>query len=102
MIIDSFHAAYLSWDRTNNLATSQLNTERYFDYGYFSLEEFYNLILETDRELKTKNLHQKTTIGIEIDKNPFFLSGEEFQALNNSSFFPSPYIPRDLISKKTI
>jgi iron complex outermembrane receptor protein len=100
MIIDSFHAAYLSWDRTNNLATSQLNTERYFDYEEFSLEEFYNLILETDRELKTKNLHQKTTIGIEINKNPFFISGEEFQSLNNRSIFPSPYIPRDLISKK--
>ncbi|MGL5833254.1 MAG: hypothetical protein ACRC1Z_08475, partial [Waterburya sp.] len=74
-ITNSFRAAYVSWDRTNNNSSSPLETEREFDYDEFPLEQFYNLILETNQELGTET-KQSTTIGIEINKNPFLLSGE--------------------------
>jgi outer membrane receptor protein involved in Fe transport len=101
----SFRAAYIAWDETNSLERSQPSTERYFDYGEFPLEEFYNLILETNQEFQTKTLEQATTIGIEVNKNPFIISGEGIEPtatmLNlSNSFLPSPYLTRDLISKK--
>jgi iron complex outermembrane receptor protein len=103
---NSFRAAYLSWDRSHNLATSQLDTECYFDYGEFPLEEFYNLVLETTHDFQIGTLEQATTIGIEVNKNPFFTSGE---GVNDSVFppqtvtdslLPSPYSTKDFISKK--
>jgi iron complex outermembrane receptor protein len=100
---NSFRAAYLTWDRSNNLATSQPETERYFDYGEFPLEQFYNLMLETTQEFETE-IKQATTIGIEVNKNPFILSGEGVVTLNplpiNDSVLPSPYLSQDFISKK--
>jgi outer membrane receptor for ferric coprogen and ferric-rhodotorulic acid len=105
-ITDSFRAAYLTWDRTNNIGTSKLETERDFDYGEFPLEEFYNLILETNREFESNSLEQEITIGIEINKNPFLASGEgidnSIESLKNSTnnILPSPYLTRDFISKK--
>ena len=101
---NSFRAAYVSWDRTNNIATSQPENERYFDYGEFPLEQFYNLILETNSEVKTGTLEQATTIGIEVNKNPFVLSGEGVGTFNptqiNDSILLSPYLTQDVISKK--
>lgn len=50
-----------------------------------------------------KTLKQETLIGIEINKNPFFLSSKELElTFNNlySNILPSPYIYQDLISKK--
>ena len=112
-MIDSFRAAYFTWDRTNDIvpshsyqrsADSQLETEREFDYGEFPLEQFYNLILETNYEFETV-IEQETTIGIEINKNPFLLSGEGINSLPasqafNTNFLPSPYVREDFISKK--
>jgi hypothetical protein len=101
--IESFRAAYIAWDRTKSLTRAQRSVERYFDYGEFPLEQFYNLILETNREFPTK-LKQTTTIGLEINKNPFILSGEgvDFTSIPEmpESILPSPYLARDFISKK--
>lgn len=103
---DSFRAAYVTWDRTKNVATSELETERDFDYGEFPLEEFYNLILENNRQFTIKTLEQEITIGIEVNKNPFLVSGEgvnnSVDSLANSTnnILPSPYLTRDFISKK--
>jgi outer membrane receptor protein involved in Fe transport len=105
-IINSFRAAYLTWDRSHNLATSQLKTQRYFDYEEFPLEQFYNLILETNLKFSIGTLEQATTLGIEVNKNPFILSGEGVndlifpaQTITNS-LLPNPYSTRDFISKK--
>jgi outer membrane receptor for ferric coprogen and ferric-rhodotorulic acid len=101
-ITNSFRAAYVSWDRANNLSRSPLKTEREFDYDEFPLEKFYNLILESNQEFKTE-IKQETTIGIEINKNPFLLSGEGIDSAPQTfttSTLPSNYIARDFISKK--
>jgi hypothetical protein len=101
-IINSFRAAYVSWDRTNNISTSHPETEREFDYDEFPLEQFYNLILETSEEFET-GIKQSTTIGIEINKNPFLLSGEGIDSVLPTlatSILPGNYIARDFISKK--
>ena len=102
-ITNSFSAAYLIWDRSENLATSRLESEREFDYGEFPLEQFYNLVLETNLEFDSK-IEQEATIGIEVNKNPFVLSGEEIGILESpridASFLPSPYLSQDFISKK--
>ncbi|MGL6342772.1 MAG: TonB-dependent siderophore receptor, partial [Waterburya sp.] len=101
-ITNSFRAAYVSWDRTHNTFRSPLEIEREFDYDEFPLEQFYNLILETNQEFGTK-IKQATTIGIEINKNPFLLSGEGIDSTPQTfttSFLPSNYITRDFISKK--
>jgi outer membrane receptor for ferric coprogen and ferric-rhodotorulic acid len=61
------------------------------------------LILETNLEFPT-TLKQTTTIGLEINKNPFILSGEgvDFTSIPemSDSMLPSPYVARDFISKK--
>ncbi|MGL5941592.1 MAG: TonB-dependent siderophore receptor [Waterburya sp.] len=103
---NSFRAAYITWDQTNNISTSQKSTERDFDYEEFPLEQFYNLILETNQEFETATLEQATTIGIEVNKNPFLISGEGIESLISvtqtltNSVLPSPYLTRDFISKK--
>jgi hypothetical protein len=103
-ITNSFRAAYVSWDRTKNISTSQPETERYFDYDEFPLEQFYNLILETNQEFETET-KQSTTIGIELSKNPFLLSGEGINSTSlpeasTTAILPSPYVTEDFISKK--
>ncbi|MEO0014485.1 MAG: hypothetical protein RLZZ535_2874 [Cyanobacteriota bacterium] len=101
-ITNSFRAAHVAWDRTNNASSSQLENEREFDYDEFPLEKFYNLILETNQELATE-IKQSTTIGIEINKNPFLLSGEGIDSAPQTfttSILPSNYVARDFISKK--
>jgi outer membrane receptor protein involved in Fe transport len=103
-ITNSFRAAYVSWDQANNSSRSPLKTEREFDYGEFPLEQFYNLILETSQEFETET-EQLTTIGVEVNKNPFLLSGEGINSLYApeaviTSILPSPYLIEDLISKK--
>ncbi|MGL6341212.1 MAG: TonB-dependent siderophore receptor, partial [Waterburya sp.] len=101
-ITNYFRAAYVSWDRTHNTFRSPLEIEREFDYDEFPLEQFYNLILETNQEFGTK-IKQATTIGIEINKNPFLLSGERIDSTPQTftnSILPSNYITRDFISKK--
>lgn len=101
-ITNSFRAAHVAWDRTNNTSSSQLENEREFDYDEFPLEKFYNLILETNQELATE-IKQSTTIGIEINKNPFLLSGEGIDSAPQTfttSILPSNYVARDFISKK--
>lgn len=98
---NSFRAAYLSWDRSHNLATSQLETERYFDYGEFPLEQFYNLILETTQDFQIETTAQTTTIGIEVNKNPFMISGDRIESSAfKTSILPSPYLASDFFSKK--
>ncbi|MGV2831528.1 TonB-dependent siderophore receptor [Myxosarcina sp. GI1(2024)] len=103
---NSFHAAYLIWDRSKNIATSQLESERYFEYEEFPLEKFYNLVLEANLEFSTGTLKQATTIGIEVNKNPFIISGEGIKspAFTSSTFttsiLPSPYLASDFVSKK--
>ncbi|MBE9167125.1 TonB-dependent receptor [Pleurocapsales cyanobacterium LEGE 06147] len=109
-IADSFRAAYISWDRTNNLSSSQtqneLEKERYFDYGEFPLEEFYSLIIETTQDFQTGNLNHETIIGVEVIKNPFILFGESIEPSSyaleilTNSLLPSPYLARDFVSKK--
>jgi hypothetical protein len=101
---NSFRAAYVSWDSTNNISQSQLETERDFDYDEFPLEQFYNLILETNQEFETET-KQSTTIGIEVNKNPFLLSGEGINSISppeasSATVLPSPYFTEDFISKK--
>jgi outer membrane receptor for ferric coprogen and ferric-rhodotorulic acid len=101
-ITNSFRAAYISWDRANNLSRSLLKTERDFDYDEYPLEQFYNLILETTQEFETET-KQLTTIGIEVNKNPFLLSGEGIDSTPQAfttSILPNNYIARDFISKK--
>jgi outer membrane receptor for ferric coprogen and ferric-rhodotorulic acid len=103
-ITNSFRAAYVSWDQANNSSQSPLKTEREFDYGEFPLEQFYNLILETNQEFETE-IKQSTTIGIEVNKNPFLLSGEGINSTStpqtsSAAMLPSPYITEDFISKK--
>ncbi len=141
-ITNSFRAAHVGWDRTNNAfrshprqflypkvyplgqrgeppqyaeryatalasrrplgrTVSPLETEREFDYDEFPLEKFYNLILETNQELPTE-IKQSTTIGIEINKNPFLLSGEGIDSAPQitTSILPSNYVAKDFISKK--
>jgi iron complex outermembrane receptor protein len=103
-ITNSFRAAYVSWDRTKNISSSQLETEREFDYDEYPLEQFYNLILETSQELETE-IEQSTTIGIEVSKNPFLLSGEGINSTSlpessTTAILPSPYVTGDFISKK--
>ena len=101
--INSFSAAYIIWERSENLATSQLKTEREFDYDEFSLKQFYNLVLETNLKFDTK-IKQETTVGIEVNKNPFVISGKGVEILEspqiNASLLPSPYLSQDFISKK--
>ncbi|PSB08476.1 hypothetical protein C7B62_16675 [Pleurocapsa sp. CCALA 161] len=104
IITNSFRAAYVSWDRTKNISRSRLETEREFDYDEFPLEQFHNLILETNQEFDTE-IKQATTIGIEINKNPFLLSGEGIDSTStpqafSTSILPSPYVTEDFISKK--
>ena len=100
-ITNSFSAAYLIWNRNKNLATSKLESEREFDYDEFSLEQFYNLILETDIEFSTGTLKQATSIGIEVNKNPFIISGEGIESpASTSSILPSPFLASDFVSKK--
>ena len=93
--INSFSAAYIIWERSENLATSQLKTEREFDYDEFSLKQFYNLVLETNLKFDTK-IKQETTVGIEVNKNPFVISGKGVEILEspqiNASLLPSPYL----------
>jgi len=105
---NSFRAAYIAWDETKNLSASQLKkqreTERYFDYEEFPLEEFYNLTLSTTQEFQTENLKHETTMGIEINKNPFLLSGEGIAPTSAPEIFtsfvlPSLYSARDFVSK---
>jgi outer membrane receptor protein involved in Fe transport len=103
-ITNSFLAAYVSWDKTKKISTSQLETEREFDYDEYPLEQFYNLILETSQEFETET-KQLTTIGVEVSKNPFLLSGEGINSIFSSeavitSILPSPYVTEDFISKK--
>jgi hypothetical protein len=103
-ITNSFLAAYVSWDKAKNISTSQLETERQFDYDEYPLEQFYNLILETNQKFDTK-IKQATTIGIEVNKNPFLLSGEGINSLyapeaSITAILPSPYVTEDFISKK--
>ncbi len=103
-ITNSFRAAYVSWDRANNLSRSPLKTEREFDYDEYPLEQFYNLILETNQQFET-GIEQLTTIGIEVNKNPFLLSGEGINSLyapeaSITAILPSPYVTEDFISKK--
>ena len=101
--IDSFSAAYIIWNRSKNLATSKLESEREFDYGEFSLEQFYNLVLETNLEFDSK-IEQQATIGIEVNKNLFILSGKGIEILESpridASLLPSPYLSQDFNSKK--
>ena len=83
---------------------SVICTEREFDYDEFPLEQFYNLILETNYEFETK-MAQETTIGIEISKNPFLLSGEGINLFSapqaySTAILSSPYVTEDFISKK--
>jgi iron complex outermembrane receptor protein len=103
-ITNSFRAAYVTWDRTHNTSSLQLETERDFDYGEFPLEQFHNLILESNQEFGTE-IKQETTIGIEVNKNPFLLSGEGINSTSapqaaSTSILPSPYVAGDFISKK--
>jgi outer membrane receptor protein involved in Fe transport len=103
-ITDSFLAAYVIWSRSQNSSRSRLETEREFDYDEFPLEQFHNLILENNQKFDT-GIKQETAIGIEINKNPFLLSGEgtnSFSALATPSvsILPSLYVTEDFISKK--
>jgi outer membrane receptor protein involved in Fe transport len=107
-MINSFRAAHIAWDRTINLAGSQRSTERYFDYEEFPLQQFYDLILETNQNFQTATLEHETIIGLEINKNPFLVSGEGIDTstspiiplISNASVLPSPYLTQDFISKK--
>ena len=74
-VTNSFHAAYFTWNNINHLSSLQRETKRDFDYGEFPLEQFYNLILETTENFSVVNLAQKTTIGLEINKDPCKNSG---------------------------
>jgi hypothetical protein len=102
-VTDSFWAAYIAWDRANNIHSSKLEIDRYFDYGEFPLQQFYNLILETTQNFE--NLEQATTIGIEVNKNPFLVSGEGIESFDRSqiltnTFLPNLYSTKDFTSKK--
>lgn len=108
-VTNSFRAAYIAWDETKNLSVShrqeQRETERYFDYGEFPLEEFYNLSLSTIQEFQSGTLEQETTIGIEVNKNIFLLSGEGIESTSVPQKFanfalPSPYLEKDFVSRK--
>jgi outer membrane receptor protein involved in Fe transport len=105
-MINSFRAAYIAWDRTRSLATSQLKTERSFDYGEFPLQQFYNLILETNQNFQIGTLDHETIIGLEINKNPFLISGEGIKTSTTipptsiASVISNFYSTQDFISKK--
>ncbi len=68
------------------------------------MKQFYNLILETNLELATE-IKQSTIIGIEVNKNPFLLSGEGINSISppeasTATVLPSPYFTENFISKK--
>lgn len=104
-VTNSFRAAYFTWNNINHLSSLQRETKRDFDYGEFPLEQFYNLILETTENFSVVNLAQKTTIGLEINKDPFIISrgtigSENIPQAFNHTIIPYPYLPQDFISKQ--
>lgn len=102
-LTNSFRAAYISWDNTKTVGISQQRDrlEREFDYDEFSLQQFYNLYLESTQNFQTATIEHETTIGIELDKNPFSLTSQVVSSpLDSILVLPSPYVAADFVSQK--
>ncbi|MBW4619482.1 MAG: TonB-dependent receptor [Cyanosarcina radialis HA8281-LM2] len=94
-ISKAFRAAYVSWKEGDSGANNRTFSDDY------ELDEFYFLETEFSSSVKTGSLTQETSIGLELSKNPFNLSGQSTHILGNvlnSRQLPSPFSPTDFVS----
>ena len=98
-LVNSFHAAYVTWDTMENCPGKKRShprqTSREFDFEDYSLNDFYLLQVEWSEEFKTRAVQHEMTFGIELNKIPFVLPANitDPQADNQFSRISSVKIP---------
>ncbi|MGL4621225.1 MAG: TonB-dependent siderophore receptor [Chroococcidiopsis sp.] len=111
-LIDSFHAAYVTWDEKienchGRKRSHPHQTSREFDFEDYSLDDFYVLQIEWNDELRTGNLQHEISFGLELNKISFVLPARNTDTqtneqiyLVNSSRIPLPFSLADFMSRQ--